>query len=59
MNKDKTFRCKYCGQLFTDEEVRDYMQRLGTWSNVGVTGYQCPNGCKEPFNQPPYESPQL
>ena len=53
------WRCRYCGQLFSDEEVLDYMERKGFLSKMDITGYQCPNGCKKPFNQPPYESPTL
>jgi hypothetical protein len=47
MDRDKFFRCKHCGQLFPDDKCF-YDE---------VNGYQCPNGCKESFRQPPYESP--
>lgn len=48
MNRDDYTRCKLCKQLFRDDNER----------RDPVTGaYLCPNGCKETFTQPPYESP--
>lgn len=47
MTRDDYFRCRWCKQLF-------YQEDLVLDPN---TGYQCPNGCVEPYNQPPYESP--
>jgi len=45
--REDYFRCKYCGNLFATEElVLD-----------PVDGYLCPYDCKEPFYQPPYDSP--
>lgn len=48
LKRDEMHRCKYCRVLFADVAcVPD-----------PVTGaLQCPNGCKESFSQPPYESP--
>lgn len=48
LNRDDFTRCKYCLLLYkTDDALRD--------SKTGA--YKCPNGCVEPFIQPPYESP--
>lgn len=45
--RDDYFRCKICKGLFSDNEaVLD-----------PIKGLQCPNGCVEPYQQPPYESP--
>lgn len=47
MNRDDYYRCKICKQLFKNVEcVLDEDE-----------GYQCPNGCVKPFEQPQYESP--
>jgi hypothetical protein len=46
-NRDNYHRCKHCKELFhQDQCILDNSK-----------GYQCPNGCVEPFVQPPYESP--
>lgn len=47
MSRDNFFRCKHCGQLSPDDQCL----------HNEVTGYQCPNGCKDSYQQPPYESP--
>lgn len=47
MNRDNYTRCKHCGQLFPDEQC----------ILSEVTGFKCPNGCEESFEQPPYQSP--
>jgi hypothetical protein len=48
MKRDDYTRCRHCKQLFlTADATRD--------PDTGA--YQCPNGCKTPFEQPPYESP--
>jgi len=45
--RDNYFRCRVCRKLFADDDcVLDE-----------VKGYQCPNGCVEPYEQPRYESP--
>ena len=45
--RDNYTRCKHCGQLFHEEQC----------ILSEVAGFQCPNGCKESFEQPPYQSP--
>ncbi len=47
MSRDNFFRCKHCHQLFADEECFIDADK----------GIQCPNGCEESFEQPPYQSP--
>ncbi len=47
MKRDDYFRCKICGQLFADADCELDPDK----------GLQCPNGCVQPFNQPPYELP--
>jgi hypothetical protein len=45
--RDLYTRCKYCKKLsLTDDCILD-----------PIDGYQCPSGCKETFEQPPYNSP--
>lgn len=45
--RDNYTRCKHCGYLWPEEQcILD-----------DVAGFLCPNGCKETFNQPPYQSP--
>ena len=46
-NRDNYFRCKFCGVLWHQNQcVLDE-----------IKGYECPDGCKETFEQPPYQSP--
>ena len=48
MKRDDYFRCRWCKGLFPDAQcARDEV----------TDAYLCPNGCREPFNQPEYESP--
>lgn len=48
MSRDNYHRCKHCKGLFPDEDcIPD------TVSGV----LQCPNGCRDTFQQPAYESP--
>ena len=47
MKRDNYFRCKHCHQIFTDDEC--FIDP--------IRGFLCPNGCEEPYEQPPYESP--
>lgn len=47
MKRDDYFRCRYCKKLFTNDEC----------AIDPTKGYQCPNGCEEEYNQPPYELP--
>ncbi len=45
--RDNYNRCKQCGLLSADAAcILDE-----------VKGFQCPNGCEESFEQPPYEPP--
>lgn len=45
--RDEMMRCKHCKKLFRDDEC----------TLDPLLGLICPNGCKEQFVQPPYESP--
>jgi len=46
-NRDNYTRCKFCRELWHKEQcILD-----------GSKGYQCPDGCVETFEQPPYVSP--
>lgn len=48
MTRDDYHRCRFCKKLWQDAEcIPD--------PDTGVL--QCPDGCKEPFTQPPYETP--
>lgn len=46
-NRDHYFRCKHCKKLWHQEQC----------ILNEVDGYQCPDGCIESFEQPPYQSP--
>ena len=45
--RDNYFRCPYCFGLFPHDQCHLDPRK----------GYQCPNLCEKPFNQPPYVSP--
>ena len=45
--RDNYTRCQQCGEIYPHEAcILD-----------AIKGYKCPNGCEEPFDQPPYQSP--
>lgn len=46
-SRDDYFRCKVCKRLWKDSDAVIDPDK----------GYQCPNGCEIPFEQPAYESP--
>jgi len=53
--RDDMHRCGICKKLFKDEDCILELNEEGG-SNKG---FQCPNLCVEPFEQPPYELPTI
>ena len=49
-SRDNYFRCRFCKRIW-DQSDLDRNSRNGT--------YICPYECKEPFEQPPYEKPNI
>jgi ferredoxin len=50
ISRDDCFRCKICLELYADADC----------ASDPITGMLiCPKGCKEVFNQPPYQSPLI
>lgn len=47
MKREDFTRCRFCKELHHDDELLF----------DAIVGYECPNGVKESFTQPPYESP--
>lgn len=57
--KKEYWKCRYCGEVFDEAYLRELAESQGKLEEIGIRGYWCPNGCKKPFEQPPYEPPTL